>query len=179
MLSFLLAGVLTVHPVARIEIHYETEPSGYRAHWDLSEVRPGRLPGLPVRGPKDQDQLLVLDFKPAEEGTVVFQIQIIEDQKIDGRLQAVPVLSPTITALWGQEATVVTSHREKLKLLGRNRWQDVRVELRVVASQQNPPADDGTSPSQDVLPQLEDPPENTDEVIDTPVENPGATEESP
>jgi hypothetical protein len=137
-MHWLLAGLLTAHPVARLEIHFETEPSGYRAQWNFDDVRPGPLPGLRVRGPKDQEQLMILDFQPTDEGTVRFDIQILEDQKMDGKIQSVPVLSPRLTTNWGQQATLVTSYRERIRRLGPNRWQDVRVELRMTAWLEEP-----------------------------------------
>jgi hypothetical protein len=138
-MDWILAGLLISPPVAQIELHYETEPSGYVAHWAFEEIRPGTLPGLAIRGPKDQVQILVLDFQPTDEDTVVFNIQITEDQDVQGQLEAVPVLSPRLTTHWGQEATLVTNQRERLKRFGRNRWLDVRVELRVTAWKQELP----------------------------------------
>jgi hypothetical protein len=176
-MHWLLAGLLTAPPVARIEINYETEPSGYRIQWNFEEVRPGPLPGLPVRGPENQDQLMILDFQPTDEGTVRFDIQILEDQKKDGKVQAVSVLNPKITTNWGQEATLVTSSRAKLKRFGKDRWQDVRVELRLTAWLQDPPEPIAEPPDEEVPEATEQMPAS-DETPE-PDEAPEADEEAP
>lgn len=132
-ISWLMAGLLGGPQMARIEMHYETEPSGYRAHWTFDEVREGTLPALAIRGPKEQQQMMELNFQIPEEGVVQFKIQITEDQEVDGALTQVPVLTPTLMTQWGQEAQIVTNRRERLKRFGRNRWLDVRVELRLTA----------------------------------------------
>ena len=132
-ISWLIAGLLGGPQMARIEMHYETEPSGYRAHWTFDEVRVGTLPALAIRGPKEQHQMMELDFQIPEEGVVQFKIQIMEDQEVDGAITRVPVLKPTMMTQWGQEAQIVTNQRERLKRFGRNRWLDVRVELRLTA----------------------------------------------
>ena len=132
-LSWLMTGLLTAPQAARLDIHYATEPSGYRAHWTFDEVRVGALPAFPVRGPKDEEQLLSLSFQTTEEGHVQFIVQITEDREVEGQVESVSVFSPRLTAAWEQEAKVVSTQRERMRWVGTNRWLDVRVELRVTA----------------------------------------------
>ena len=131
--SWVLVGFLSAPQMARIEMHYETEPSGYRAHWTFDEVRVGTLPALAIRGPKEQLQLMELNFQIPEDGIVQFKVAVSEDQEVDGTMTQVPVFTPTMVAQWGQETRIVSNHRERLKWIGRNRWLDVRVELRLTA----------------------------------------------
>ena len=136
--SWLVAGLLSGPPLARIEMFYETEPSGYRAHWTFDEIRPGTLPGLSIRGPKEEAQMLFLSFNIHEEGFVVFDVRVTDDREVDGSLQTVDILRPTLMTPWNEEATIVTHQRERLRRFGRDRWLDVRVELRLTASPVEP-----------------------------------------
>ena len=133
MISWILSGLLTAPPPARVEIRYETQPSGFQGHWTLEDVRPGVLPGLSVRGPLNQEQLLVIEVQHPEESLLQFKAQILEDQEIDGEIRSTAVLSPAMITEWEREASIFTSDRQRLKRFGRNRWTTVQVKLSVTA----------------------------------------------
>ena len=54
---------------------------GYRAHWTFDEVRVGTLPALAIRGPKEQVQLMELNFQIPEEGIVQFKVRSVKTKR--------------------------------------------------------------------------------------------------
>ena len=120
--SWVLVGFLSAPQMARIEMHYETEPSGYRAHWTFDEVRVGTLPALAIRGPKEQVQLMELDFQIPEEGIVQSKVR---ERRPGSRRNHDPSAGfhTHHDGPWGQEARIVSNHREP-QWIGRNRWLD-------------------------------------------------------
>jgi hypothetical protein len=138
MIAWFLTGLMTVPTPARVEIRYETQPSGFHGHWTLEDVRSGTLPGLAVRGPMNQEQLLVIELSHTDEAALRFDVQVLEDQVTDGMVTPTAILSPSLITTWDQEAVVFTSDRMRLKRFGRNRWADIQVKLSLTAWPQTP-----------------------------------------
>ena len=86
----------------------------------------------------NQEQLLVIEFSHVDETALRFDVQIQEDQEVDGMVRATTILSPSVITSWEQEAVIFTSDRMRLKRFGRNRWADLQVKLSLTAWSQAP-----------------------------------------
>ena len=124
---------MTAPQLARIELYYETEPSGYRAHWTLDEIRPGRIPSLSIRGPLDEPLLLTIEYRPMDEGAVHLTLEITEERVDGDDIQTITLLEPEFFVNWGDEARLVTGERSRVRRFGRNRWQELQTDIRITA----------------------------------------------